>query len=49
MNKFFLFVSSVTLLAGISSCVVKEEGYHRHHDRVYVEERPAVEERIEVR
>lgn len=55
-SVLYFSITSIALLAG---CVVKEEGYHRHHDRVYVEpaerveiERPYhhhVEEKIEVR
>ena len=35
------------LIVSCSGCVVKEDGYHHHHDRVYVE--PArVEEKVVV-
>ena len=49
MRYAFLTVSMWTLLAGFSGCVVKEEPYHHHHERVYYEDRPVVEERVEVR
>lgn len=37
------------IMGFFSGCVVKEEPYHHYHrDRVYVEERPVVEEKVVV-
>lgn len=48
--KHLLLASFISLLC--SGCVVKEEPYHHHHhyhhDRVYIEDRPVIEERVHV-
>lgn len=47
--RFFLLTTLASLF--LSGCVVKEDDYHHHgyhHDRVYIEGRPHVEERVYV-